>query len=686
MKKPLLLVLLLTVIVYAGSFRAGWHLDDNRTIVKNESIDDARRALVRLVTTNRGLGDLTFTVNHRLGGSDPAAYHAVNLAFHLGCGVLVYLLVAGLGRGERRFEMAALGAASLFLVHPLATNSVTYVVQRYTTMAAFFYLLSAVLYRGGALGSRKAAILSVVAALAAARSKEIALTLPLALAALEYTFPTSRSRRRYLRVLPQAAAVLVIPVTLLAGRIGLGDSLSEAMREGSRETTVIPRAPYLLTQFHVVVDYLRLLLFPRGLTIDHDVVIRTDPFAVATVLRALFLASLAGAAFAVKRKRPLVTFGLLWFFVSLLVESSIFPIRDVMFEHRTYLPSVGFFAAVAALVLRPERRPSFWAAILGVIVVALGIATGERNRVWRDDISLWTDATAKAPGKGRPWANLGYARVDRGEIEKATGALEKSIELGPVFPEDLVTLAEVYFDLGRKDEAEAALREALRRRPDYARAERNLAALLQSSGEEDAAIRAAETATVRDPDYGEGWAFLARLRLNEGDEAGAEQAALRGTEAADGAAAPFAVLAFLAARRGDADEALRFLESWASARLPGSPDDAARVAQTLWDAGDTSEALLALATGRLAFPDDASLAYYAGAISLATGDPSKALEAAEDAVRLGPADTSFRLLLARALAENGQNDRARRELREVLRKDPNQTEAKALMDQIPVAP
>lgn len=674
MKRTIAVLLSLVAVAYAGSFRAGWHLDDNRTIVMNAAIDDLSRAAGRLAAENRGLGDLTFTLNHRISADDPVPYHGVNLAIHGACGLLVYLLLSGLRPGDRRNRWAALAAAALFLTHPLATGSVTYIVQRYTSLATLFYLLSVWLYRRGAVGrDRRAALLSILAALAGARSKEIVLTLPAALLLLEWLFPTGRSARRYLRVLPHVAAVALIPLTLVAGRVGLGESLADAMTRSSRETTVIDRSSYAITQVHVVTDYIRLLLVPKGLTIDHDVPVRTDPFEAATLVKALLLAAVAAAALRLRRDRPLAAFGILWFFLTLTVESSLFPIRDLMFEHRTYLPSVGFFAAVAALGPDPRKHPRLAWGALGAAVLLLSALTFDRNRVWSDETTLWTDAVRKAPGKARAHANLGYALLDRGEKEGAAAALAEAVRLGPVFPEDLVTLAEIRFGLGRYGESEETLRYALRIRPGYAKAWRNLAFLLRETGRPEEAVEAAERAVVADPDYEEGRRLLDLLR--------AEISAGEGERPAGGGNR--GSLALRAALEGDGEGAIRLLRAWEAGGGARLPDDVVRVARALHQGKMPEEALQALEIGARVFPDDSGFPYYMGAILYEKGERRDALARFEESLRRDPTDMEVRLLLGRTLLELGERDRARAELERVLRESPHHVEAKDLIDQIP---
>lgn len=677
---PRLVVILLVLgaaAIYSVSLPSSWHLDDNHTIVRNSKIGDLRGALAAALATNRGVGDLTFTLNWLVSRDSPAPYRAVNIGIHLANGLLAFYLARRLAANRRRGEWIAAGAAGLFLLHPLATNSVTYVVQRYTALATFFYLASALLYLRGVGGDRKAYLLSVAAALLAARTKEISLTLPLVLLLIDRR-ATGGTLRRIGRVVPHTAAVAVIPATLLAGRLGLGESLSEALGQGSRETGEIGRGAYLLTQIHVVTTYLRLLAAPYGLALDHDVPI-ARALDAATIVKGLFLAAVAAIAFRFRRAAPEVALGAGWFFLTLLVESSFFPIRDVLFEHRTYLPSFGFFLAVAALAERGVGSGKLLGALFVGAAIVLGARTEARNRVWKDEVTLWSDSVRKAPGKARPHANLGYAWIDAGVEEKAIASLETAVGIGTPYPEDLVTLAELYRSAGEVPRAEEALRRAIALRPGYGRARRNLAQVLAEKGDSAGALAEAEETTRRDPGYEAGWLLLARLRLEGGDAVPAIEAARE----AGRKGARRGEVALLAARaaaiRGEGAGALREIAAWAESPVATDAEDAARVVRALAGAGMQGEAIEAADRAAAALPGDARFPYYAGALRLDSGLAVEAARSLREAVRRAPRDAAARSLLARSEWEAGNEAAARAEAEEALRLDPGEEEALALL-------
>lgn len=192
----------------------------------------------------------------------------------------------------------------------------------------------------------------------------------------------------------------------------------------------------------------------------------------------------------------LAAFGLLWWFLTLSVESSFIPIVDLMNEHRVYLPSVGAFTAAAVGLLLLARRvggPGRAArlAVLGgaVLGITLAAATVARNRVWASDVSLWADAALKAPDKFRPNLNLGTALVEAGKMREALGPLRRAVALDPSSSLAHAQLGGALLASGRAAEAEPEVREALRLSPDDVEATFNLAMLLHQSG------RKAEAAT-----------------------------------------------------------------------------------------------------------------------------------------------------------------------------------------------
>lgn len=509
-------VVLLGLFAYSNSLHGPFVFDDRQHIRDNPLIRDLGRVLdasgYREQPT-RYLAYLTFALNYQLGGLEPFGFHVVNLAIHLLCAAAVYGLVALTFRTPRLERSAvapwrreiAFAAALLFVAHPLQTQAVTYVVQRVTSLATLLYAAAVLLYarwrlarEAGGWGPARAAGtygLALVAAVAAMKTKEIAFTLPFAILLYELCFFDPRPRR-VLALLPLLATAAIIPATLLDLH-----APASAIAERTRVETALPRLDYLTTELAVILEYLRLLVLPLGQNLDHDFPVQGSLLAPRVLAAlAVLVALLAAGAWLYRRSEPrdgrpaidpaarLVAFGIGWFFLALMVESSVIPIDDVINEHRVYLPSIGFFAAAAAggaLLLRrarggdPRRLLVLTALLLGLV---LAVATLRRNAVWATNLSLWADAALKSPQKVRPLNNLAEALATAGFQEEGVAVLRRAVALAPRNPTVRGQLGAALASLGRTSEAEVEMREAIRLDPARAEHVFNLALLLSRTG------------------------------------------------------------------------------------------------------------------------------------------------------------------------------------------------------------
>jgi tetratricopeptide (TPR) repeat protein len=493
--RAVLLVAAVGLLAYSNSFDCAFHYDDKVVLIGEPSIT----GFAPEPSSRRFLGDLSFAISYRLFGERPAGYHAVNLTIHLLNGVLVFLLVRALWRAEtplrsayaHRAEPIALLTALLFVAHPLQTQAVTYIVQRYAALAAAFFLLSIwsyVRFRLAEAGGRAWGwyLLFLASAGAAFWTKENTAVLPLVVAGVELTFFRAPLRRRALFFAPFLAALAIGAIWAAVA----GVSLAELDRV-ARVDTSMPRSDYLLTQARVVATYLRLLVLPVGQNLDHDVAVSTSIADVRVLLAMGLHALIVGAsAWALRRGSrgeglfALAGFGGIWFYASQLVESSFIPIVDVMYEHRAYLPSFGvFLAAAAALAALPQlSAPRRWWAVGTVLVGVLASLTFARNRVWKDDLTLWADAAAKSPGKSRPLNNYGIALFERGDLTGALAAYRRAIAVDPANDKPYFNVGEALQKAGDCEGAIPYYQHFAARHASYPDTFRNLAACFEKVG------------------------------------------------------------------------------------------------------------------------------------------------------------------------------------------------------------
>ncbi len=510
----LLLIAGATVLVYSNTFDASFHFDDVQNIVQNERVHDLGKLWPP--SGARWLGELSFALNYRFGGLHVIGYHAVNLLIHICNGLLVFALAkstlrtpslrdASLSPLVRRYVPLASGL--LFALHPVQTQAVTYVVQRFASLATFFYLLSVVLYVRSRLSLETerapkgiaacAYALSIVAAAAAMKTKEISFTLPITVAGYELLLFGTRRRLRL--VLPFAATALLVAPSLAPAR---PDALG-VTGHFAAETAEISRWTYLLTQSRVLVTYVRLLFFPVGQNLDYDFRLSssvTDPDVLLAASSLLVMAGFAVVVLIRARRSNradgvLAFFGIAWFFLTSSVESSVIPIRDVIYEHRMYLPSAGaavalgtgLLAGVDALRFRSPVGLRVSVALL-IATGPLGIATYARNFVWRDEASLWSDVAAKSPNKARVRYNLGHVFQDLERLDDAVREYRQAIRLDPGFPDPHTNLCNLLQDIRRWDEAVGECLAAIRLAPQLPNPHYNLGNVHRATGRlEDAA-------------------------------------------------------------------------------------------------------------------------------------------------------------------------------------------------------
>ena len=427
-----LIIIAVGFLAYCNTFQVPFVFDDDFNIVTNPAIRNFTLfpdIFVRnLGAPHRPVGYFTLALNYRLHGLDVTGYHIFNLGVHLINALLVYVLVRLTFRtpwfGDRPEDqrpgsetVIALFAALIFVAHPVQTQAVTYIIQRLASLATFFYLLSLVSYvkarlvqirqpKGAVVGLVAWYLLALSAAFLAMKTKEIAFTLPVMALCYELIFFRGPVVRRLAGLLPIMLTMMVIPLTLMRG----GNSplaLIDEVGEVTRVLTPVSRMDYLLTQFRVIVTYFRLLVFPVDQRLDYDYPVFHSLFSVEVFVSFLLLAALAGCAAVLlvratsgkaanQGRSRFISFCILWMFIAFSIESSIIPIADVIFEHRIYLPSIGFcmVAAFLATTYLPSR---VGVPLLVCAVVLLGGATFKRNLVWGDEVRLWLDNLAKSP-------------------------------------------------------------------------------------------------------------------------------------------------------------------------------------------------------------------------------------------------------------------------------------------------
>ncbi len=600
----MLIVAILVLSVYSNTLQSPFVFDDRSHIASNPHIriteltfDNISRAAFNNPLANRPIVTISFALNYYFHGYDVAGYHLVNILIHIINSLLVYYflkttLMISMGayavsgrrngirrnldvRNQREISFMAFSAAAIWAVHPLHTQSVTYIVQRMNSMAAMFYILSFLLYVKGRIiliqktsgliahGSKLKAekidseneissgktkdtnflVFSVICffgsfffGMLSFGSKQIAVTLPFFICLYELFF-FQDLKRKWLKVFGIAVPAALVFLTAIILLINFDKQLIEIIIK-SYDQFDFTLKQRVLTEFRVVIYYISLLFFPHPsrLIFDYNFPISfsliepvTTLFSIVTVFVLIILA----CVFA-KRER-LLSFSILWFFGNLVLESSVIGL-DIVFEHRTYLPSMMLFLIPVLIFSRINKVR--WAGIilLSAVIAVCSIWAYERNAVWRSKEIFWRDCVKKSPGNTRAQYNLGRSLIPSGRFDEAAEHFSEALRIDPDYPDARKNLeiARLYSDarkkysepdkihnylgivLAKQGSVAHSVRnfiEALRINPEYEEAHYNLGRVLLAKGEVDKAVMHFNTALKINPDYANALTWLEKALL-----------------------------------------------------------------------------------------------------------------------------------------------------------------------------
>jgi tetratricopeptide (TPR) repeat protein len=368
-------------------------------------------------------------------------------------------------------------------------------------------------------------------------TKETAVTLPAVIIAHEIMFFGKFSKRAgqvLLRSLPFLLLLIVVPVFAHMSPVVTKNLLYESP----------PAGVYVLTQMRVIAAYLRLLVWPVGQNLDYDFPLSESLLEPEVMGSALLIISLVALGILVRRSSPLIAFGIIWFFVTLSPTSSVVPLPDVIFEHRLYLPFVGFVFVLTGILAISRKMTGIFVTALIVMILIFSVSTYQRNKIWRNDLTLWSDTVAKSPQKARPRVNLatsyikieeydraltelahaislkpdyaaahenlGVAYFHKEAYQPAIAAFERAIELDPDHPSAYYSRGEAYMRLEQTDLAIKDFQKTLSINPSHLSARNNFGLMLAEKGEYPKAIGEFETVIRLEPKHKEATFNLAR--------------------------------------------------------------------------------------------------------------------------------------------------------------------------------
>lgn len=442
------------LIVYGNSTKGIWIFDDEPNIVENKYVhiitlewDNLEQTLygVDQRRFSRPFAYLTFGINYYFGKLNTYGYHVVNIFIHYLASIFLFLFIyrtlnlprLQLPHGSSSYSIALL-ATFFWATNPVQVTAVTYIVQRMASMAGMFYIMSMYFYISGRTEKtvwKKSScfILCSLSATLALGTKENAVMLPISIYIYDLLLIQDFNKDNLIKKFKYF--VLPAIILMLASLLLFVDFHSIVGDYSKWEFTIRER---LLTETRVIVFYISLLLYPVSsrLMLDHDFIISRslfDPWTTCAAILAILFC--LGLAVRIARKKPLISFCIIFYFLNHLIEGSFIPL-DLAFEHRNYIPSMLFFVPPAVFAVHVLDYFSYkqvfqllTSFLIGFLLFAQGHTVYMYNYLFRDAYLLWTDNAAKAPNLSRPHNNVGVALSEFGLYDEALKSYEKAYQL-----------------------------------------------------------------------------------------------------------------------------------------------------------------------------------------------------------------------------------------------------------------
>jgi len=479
-----LILIVLGFPIYSNILHGEFVSDDYGHIVGNFAVRDFRNLedLWYLFNTRLLVG-FSFALNYAIGEFNVFGYHLVNILIHILATFLVYQLALLTLQTPflvprytlRESRSLALVASLIFLCHPIQTQSVSFITQRFVLMATLFYLTTIIFYVKARLESRRDYYcMAFVTMLLGMLSKEMTITIPFMLLMYEIFFFSNEkifSSKKLKRITPYFLIVILLPCILFQDRLGSNLGLKYQLITRSFNGN------YFLTELSVLCTYLRLLFLPVNQNFDYDYPIVQRLWEPHTLFSIVFLASLWWLAIKLFSRDRLVSFCIFWFFLTTSVEVVVvsFVNKGVIYEHWLYLPMVGFSLFLTLMIRRVSHNDAVYRIFFVVVVFFYCFLTYQRNFVWQNEIRFWQDVVSKSPNKAGPHWGLGIAYSRKGDDALAMASYKRAVQVESNLSEGYNNLGVIYMRYNDNQSAQEYFERAITIDPQNGPAYNNLA-------------------------------------------------------------------------------------------------------------------------------------------------------------------------------------------------------------------
>jgi tetratricopeptide (TPR) repeat protein len=458
----LFLISITVWVVYFNSLQVPFYFDDIRSISNNQILQTGSFLDIAKAHGMRAISYLSFALDYKISG-DISQFHISNILVHMLNGFLVFGLfhlllfktpnsVKSLTNKDgthlpindnntstnnvpsNLIKCIPLFGALLFIVHPLNSQAVTYIVQRSASLAALFYLAALCSYVLMRLQPK--IVIKVVAFIGFVAcfsfgilTKQNTVTLPLMIIALELIL-FNHLKLKHLAIL-FSITLISLGITYLVNSEWL-INIAMMLDTKTRENDVYTRLDYFLTQLSILWIYIGKFFIPYPLRLEYPYQINSFPLW-QTVLAGLGHLALISIAVIYRKRVPLILFGIVFYYIAHLVESSLIPIKDIAVEHRTYLPNIGLILALfsGVMLLISNTHNKKFIAFVSILLVVCACLTIHRNQQWLDPVTFYEHELSLYPQSCRILNNLADEYYKLGKNEIAHSLIERCVLNSP---------------------------------------------------------------------------------------------------------------------------------------------------------------------------------------------------------------------------------------------------------------
>ena len=467
---------ILIFLLFSPALKTSFLFDDYSSIVENPAIRTLNLNKIASFCQARFIGYLSFALNFHFSKLEPFYYSLTNICIHILFFIVCFHFFQILWQtpsgkamefSDKEKMYLSMGAAFFIGIHPMSIFAVSYIVQRLASLTALFFVSCLFCYislRLTPLKAKKAGwfFLFCIFLACALNTKQNAFTIfPIIILLEMFCFnPTKKKIAAFFLGMTfiTIGFVLLIKYNLI--------DLNE-IRRMTTETIEISRLQYLTNQFPVLLFYMCQIFWPNRLIIDYDSIVHSSYIHPDIIIPGIILGLIIFFAVLIgfNKNLKLAGFGILFYFISISVESSIIPIRDLVFIHRTYLPNVGLFFSISVLfysvIKRIKLNRFFFLGIIIVSGISLSIVTLKTNFVFQNPVKIWQRVVEISPKHSRGYSSLSKAYINIGMYDKAQEIMFKAIRLNPKNLQNFMNLSAAYAKQGKYEQAIRMLKEIL---------------------------------------------------------------------------------------------------------------------------------------------------------------------------------------------------------------------------------